>query len=310
MDVLAEVLAVTRLANSTLCSESFVGPWGLVFAPSNRATFHIVIRGGCWLLPGSGLDAIQLNQGDVALLPHGTGHTLTDQPDTSNQHFRHYGTPPAARDGPRQDTTTLFCGGYHFEQDGVNPITSLLPPIVHLPADSACGDRDLQDVVHLLMRESAKRAPGGSTVVARLMDVLFVYVVRAWLQVQPQHAAGWIGALRDPQVGRALAMMHEAPRQPWTVESLASAVDMSRATFAKRFTAMVGDPPLTYLRRWRIELAARLLRESDQRVGSIANQVGYDSATTFSRTFRQNRGLAPGEYRKRVVARLRTAPRD
>ena len=303
MDVLAEVLAVTRLTNITLCSASFATPWGLSFESTRRATFHIVGRGSCWLLPGGGGDPVRMNQGDIALMPHGTGHSLADHPDTPTEHYGVYqealprNTVEPDHGGEAGDTVTLFCGAYYFEQDGPNPILSLLPPVIHLPADRALGDHDLQAVVQLLMQESKGVAHGAQTVITRLMDVLFVYVVRAWLKEQPERAAGWIGALRDPQIGRALSLIHEAPQARWTVDMLAKEVSMSRAAFAKRFNVFVREAPLTYLRHWRMDLAARLLREFEGSIGWVANKVGYESETTFSRTFRRSRGVSPGRYR-------------
>jgi len=298
MDVLADVLAVTRLANTTLCSERFAAPWGLVFEPASRATFHIVSRGSCWLLPGADSDPVRMHQGDVVLLARGLGHALADHPDTPAEHFGTYGG--TLKSGPPEgDTVALFCGAYYFELDGPNPILSLLPPVIHLPADRAQRDHDLQAVVQLLMRESADPAPGSQTVITRLMDVLFVYVVRTWLKEQPERAAGWIGALRDPQIGKVLSMIHAAPQQRWTVDLLAKEAFMSRAAFAKRFTTLVQEAPQTYLRRWRMDLAARLLRETEGSVGWVANQVGYESETAFSATFRRSRAVAPGRYRAR-----------
>jgi len=305
MDVLAEVLAVTRLTNTTLCSASFDAPWGLYFEPANRATFHVVGRGSCWLIPDGGGDPVRMNQGDVALMPHGAGHSLADRRDTPMEHYGVYqkalprSTVEPGCGGAVGDTATLFCGAYQFEVDGPNPILSLLPPVIHLPADRAQGDHDLQAVVQLLMRESRGAAHGAKTVVTRLMDVLFVYVVRAWLKEQPERGAGWIGALRDPQIGRALSLIHESPQGRWTLEMLAGEVSMSRAAFAKRFTTLVGEAPMTYLRRWRMDLAAGLLREAEGSVGWVANKVGYESETTFSRTFRRSRGVPPGQYRAR-----------
>ena len=301
--MLAEVLAVTRLTNTTLCSASFAAPWGLCFEPANRATFHIVSRGACWLLRSDGGDPVRMNQGDVALMTHGAGHSLADHPDTPMEHYGVYqkalprSTLEPGQGGEVGDTATLFCGAYYFEQDGPNPILSLLPSVIHVPADRAKGDHEIQAVVQLLMQESTGPAPGAKTVVTRLMDVLFVYVVRAWLKEQPERGAGWIGALRDPQIGRTLSLMHEAPQRRWTLHLLATEVSMSRAAFAKRFSALVGEAPLSYLRRWRMDLAARLLREAEGPVGWVADKVGYDSETTFSRTFRRSRGVSPGRYR-------------
>jgi transcriptional regulator GlxA family with amidase domain len=134
-------------------------------------------------------------------------------------------------------------------------------------------------------------------VLPRLIDTLFVYIVRAWLRDQPEGSCGWLGALRDPQISKALSLIHERPQEPWTVEALARAVAMSRAAFAKRFAELVGEPPLAYVTRWRMDIAAKLLRESRETVARIAGRVGYVSETAFAKAFRRRRQLAPGAYR-------------
>jgi len=301
MDVLADVLALTRLENATLCSAGFVAPWGLTFEPAKRATFHIVSRGGCWLLPADGSTRLRLNQGDVALVTDGSGHALTDSPRTAAKHYGKLYEP--GHQEPDRDTATLFCGAFYFEQDGPHPILSLLPGVIHLPADTARAHDDLQAVVQLLMREATRKGPGSKTVIGRLIDVLFVYIVRAWIQEEPEHRASWIGALRDPQIGKALALIHESPQRRWSVERLAKATSMSRAAFARHFRELVGESPMAYLRRWRMDLAAKLLRDTDDSVGRVASRVGYDSETTFNRTFRESRGTSPGRYRSSAISR-------
>jgi transcriptional regulator GlxA family with amidase domain len=138
------------------------------------------------------------------------------------------------------------------------------------------------------------------TVTARLVDVLFIQIIRGWLEQQPEGSAGWLGAVRDPQVGRALALMHGEPRRDWTVESLAAEVACSRATFARRFRELVGEPPLVYLTRLRMDVAARLLRDGELSLATIAERVGYGSEFAFNRTFHRVRGVPPGRYREQA----------
>lgn len=147
------------------------------------------------------------------------------------------------------------------------------------------------------MREFCDREPGSAAVISSLTDTLFVLVVRAWLARQAECSCGWLGALRDPQIGTALSFLHGNPARPWTVEAIAREVGMSRAAFAKRFAQRVGETPLAYLTRWRMDLAARLLRESDRHIYAIAASVGYESETAFSKAFRRAYDLAPGGYR-------------
>lgn len=299
MDVLADVLAVTRFSNTTLCQAAFTPPWGIRFEPEKRATFHIVSRGSCWLMPGKNTKPIHMMAGDVALVTHGNGHSLADDPRTPVKHYLEVVNKYCALESTPDNSSLLFCGAFHFAQDGPNPLLSLLPPIIYLPADEARANDELQSLIRLMMRERChgETQPGSTAVTNRLMDVLLVFIVRAWLGTQPEVGSGWLGALRDPIIGRALSLVHESPQQRWTVNSLAEEVSLSRAAFAKRFSKLVGEAPLTYVRRWRMDLASRLLRESTDGVASIAAQVGYESETTFSKTFRQSRGVSPGRYR-------------
>ena len=302
MDVLADVLAATRFGNTTLCSKTFFSPWNLHFERHRRATFHIVSRGGCWLMHEGDLPPSRLNQGDVALLAHGAGHALGDDPDLPPDKWTpvvETGTPTSSEDAG----TTLFCGAYRFADVDAHPLLSLLPPVIHIAAAQARGDHALQSIVGLLMSEAGRPTHGSRTVITRLMDVAFVYIVRSWLAEQPERTVGWLSALRDPQIGSALAAIHERPAASWTVTSLAREVHMSRAAFAKRFSALVGVAPLAYLIRWRMDLAARLLQDTTEGVGTIAERVGYASETSFSKTFRRYRGQPPGRFRRATEGR-------
>ncbi|MBL1275314.1 MAG: AraC family transcriptional regulator [Ectothiorhodospiraceae bacterium] len=301
MDVLADVLAVNRFRNSYLGHTTFTPPWGFEIKPAKVATFHIVSRGNCWLIPEGEFEPVRLNQGDVALMAHGAGHELLNQPDTPVSDYEKVANKQLVTSYPATNSTDLFCGVYYFDQDSLHPLLSLLSPVIHLPADQALVDDELQTVIRLLMRENCRSKPGSTTVKKQLMNILFVYIVRAWLDKQPDCQAGWLGALRDSQIGRALVLMHETPQQRWTVNLLAKEVSMSRAGFAKRFSDLVGEAPLTYLTRWRMDQAANLLRESSDAITLIAAKVGYESETAFSKTFRKNRGVPPGQYRLQYI---------
>ena len=297
MDVLADVLAVTRFGNTYLGHSTFTPPWGFEIKPARLATFHIVSRGNCWLLPHVESGAVRLNQGDIVLMAHGDGHILADHPDSAVKDYVEVAST-AREDLPATlNSTDLFCGVYHFEQHSLHPLLSLLSPVIHLAADKVSGDDELQTVIRLLMRENCRSAPGSTAVKQQLMNILFVYIIRVWLARQPECAAGWLGGLRDPQVGKALTLIHQHPQQHWTVDLLAKEIAMSRAAFAKRFSALVGVAPLTYLTRWRMDLAARLLRDSNVPIAAVAAQVGYDSETAFSKMFRRHRAMPPGRYR-------------
>lgn len=305
MDVLSNVLNVTNLATQVLGSREFVAPWAVEMPAQGHATVYIVKRGSCWLKLGDG-ELVRLNAGDVALLSSGDAHVLSSDREIHDVEpyqeaiARAQGTvvpPRHGRADPAIESTVLHAASYKFSHDTAHPLLTLLPAVVRLPADQAHTDSELQTLLRLIGQEISRREAGNELVIPRLIDALFVYVLRAWLKEQPDGTAGWLGAMRDPQIRKALSQIHESPQAPWTVESLARSVAMSRAAFAKRFTDLVGEPPLAYITRWRMDLAAKLLRESMEPVSRIAGRVGYISETAFAKAFRRRRKIAPGQYR-------------
>jgi len=301
MDVVADVLSATRNSNRMLCGLEFEIPWGVIFDTEPRAHFHFVSRGTCWLRLNEQTPPIQLSQGDVALVPFGGGHILSDSANTSplplsealasmacNLHNRRHS---------ESSSTTLICGGYYSEHDGKHPLLSLLPDIIHIPAAQTEGTESLQAVLRLIDYEICNKLVGADTVASRLVDILLVCILRAWLAREPELPAGWLTALKDPPVGQALSLMHREPERHWTVETLAREVHVSRAMLAKRFTQLVGEPPLSYLTRLRMDIAARMLRESEHVIWAIAQEVGYETEASLSKAFRRTRGLYPGQYR-------------
>lgn len=313
MDVLSNVLNVTNLATRVLGSRELLAPWGVCFEREGHAVMHIVKRGSAWLRQDDTL--LPLQAGDIVLLATDEAHTLASERETRELE------PFGASDGRAQErlvatrgegngaeATIVQSAVFEFSHDTAHPLLSLLPRVVHLSAERIASDAELQALLRLIGNETAKREPGNELVVLRLIDTLLVYSLRAWLRDQPEGSAGWLGALRDPQIRKALTQIHEAPQAPWTVESLARSVAMSRAAFAKRFADIVGEPPLAYVTRWRMDLAAKLLRESREPVARIAGRVGYLSETAFAKAFRRRRHVAPGQYRyRRTHARTEAA---
>lgn len=295
MDVLADILEVTRLRGDIFCHAAAAAPWGLRVEASPKASFHHVIAGSGWLVAGR---PRRLEAGDLVLLPHGSGHALCDDPRSPRVSLAEWRAQRGRRSsGPR---TELLCGTYELEGGGrSHPVLRLLPPVIHIPGrDSA----PLQATCQLLIDEYGRPDVGSSKVVSRLLDVLFIQALRAWLDTQGEGTAGWLGALRDPAIGRALALLHRDPARPWTVRSLGTAAGLSRAVFARRFKQLVGVPPLSYLTEIRLDAAARLLRTTDDSLSTIAHSVGYTSEFAFNRAFRRTRGAPPGRFRRSARA--------
>jgi AraC-like DNA-binding protein len=198
--------------------------------------------------------------------------------------------------------TRLVCGSFRLERREVHPLLELLPPLIHLrPAETPAAEW-LEATLRFLAWETREAKPGTETIVSRLTDVIFVQVLRAWVESLPVGGGGWLGALRDRPVGAALALIHRAPERGWTNASLAEAVGMSRSRFAARFTALVGEPPLSYLTRWRLGTAAGMLQDGGHSIGEAAARAGYESEAAFSKAFRRRFGTPPGAFRRRTAA--------
>jgi AraC-like DNA-binding protein len=303
VDALADVLAAARLGGAVFARTTASAPWGMAFEAAPMAGFHLVVRGSCHLRAADAGAAIELHQGDLALVCHGSPHTIC-----SPEHARPtpFGELLASHPDPGGDllfggggaTTVLVCGGYHFDAGRAHPLLAILPPLIHVRTAAAAAGHDLSLVVELLTREVTANGIGTTTVTNRLVDALFVFLLRAWLEGQPAGVAGWLGALRDPVIGRAISLLHEMPGHPWRVEELARRVDMSRSGFAERFRVLTGDTPRRYLARLRADRAAQLLRESDDSILRIALIVGYANEQALSKAFARSYGMAPGRYRR------------
>lgn len=314
MDVLAEVLAVSGV-KGTLGARIDAGEaWGWWAERAPGAAFHAVTSGTAWLaVPGRA--AIQLLPGDVVLLPRGTEHTLASDPatlDATNRHAHSQYQQTSAgvvAIGTGLVRTHILCAHYEHDPAVTTQVLALLPELVHIRAAHTGGGLD--DTVRLLARELADPQLATATILDSLVDILLIQVLRFWLASQPagESERCWLRVLSDPVVGTAIARMHEDPARAWTTAALADEVSVSRATLARRFPAVLGETPAAYLTRWRMDLAARRLRDTDDTLESIAQSVGYTSVYAFSRAFSRARAEPPGRYRlsARAQQRLRAA---
>jgi AraC-like DNA-binding protein len=294
MDPLADVLDLSRVSGALMANVRACAPWGLDLPERRGASFHAITSGTAWLRVEGG-DPLQLMPGDVFLLPTGERHRLSSEPTGRCVRFdasmkeRLMTTEGDLALGGSGATTTFVCAAFDYDLDVAEPLMSLLPPVIHVPADPVAG-RDIATIVELLAMEVGARRPGSRAA-----------AIRHWLDRQADgESPSWLRALRDPALARVLAVLHERPSEPWTVQSLAREVNISRATLARRFAAVVGEPPLTYLSRWRMHLAAQRLKYSTDTVDTIARAVGYTSEYAFNRAFARHRGQPPGRYRRRA----------
>jgi AraC-like DNA-binding protein len=193
--------------------------------------------------------------------------------------------------------TVLLCGGFQLEGRSTHPLLANLPKVIHIRGRDGVAASWVRSTLRQIEMETRVMRPGAETLIARLSDILFIQIVREYFDSQT-HVEGWVGALKDPQIGMAITSIHRRSETAWTVLSLASQVGMSRSLFAAKFTKLVGEPPLRYVARWRVHKAAWYLRTSNEKLSEIAGRVGYESETALSRAFRRFMGTSPGAYRK------------
>ncbi|CAM5571870.1 AraC family transcriptional regulator [Streptomyces tanashiensis] len=302
MDVLSDAIAAMRTGLPHSSRTVRLAPWGVRYPSSDSAGFHVVLQGTAWLLPPDDAAPVRLAPGDVVLFAHGTGHGIADHPGTPLVDVLPApdGSWPTRPDrGPvGTEEIVLLCGAYRLSRARAHPLLTELPPFVHVPARVGAHPR-LRAAVDLLGAELAEPQPGSDAIVPALLDTLLLYLLRTWwLAERGDRSTGWSAALSDPSVAGALRALHGDPARAWTVEELGALGGLSRAAFARRFTALVGRPPLAYLTWWRMTTAGRLLRSDDLPLRAVAERSGYSSEFAFAKAFKREYGVAPGQYRK------------
>ncbi|MEL6181155.1 MAG: AraC family transcriptional regulator [Myxococcota bacterium] len=292
LDLLADIVAVSH--KGTLYSRGwYTGRWGLRFAAHEHWGFHIVSRGLVWLGVDEEEDSspLRLEEGDIVLVA--TSHTLLSERGVPAIPF-HAETALALMVPEAQAETGLLCGAYQVgAQHARHPMFDNLPPLIHLRR----GERDeaIDALVGVLESELDREAPGARTIARRLVDALLLYILRHWLDRACPNQLGWLRALRDPVLARALALIHGAYGDDWTLERLARASGTSRASLARHFTAEVGVPPIQYLTTRRLEKARLLLQSSTHSLDEIAAEVGYSTGFALSRAFKRHFGKPPSQ---------------
>lgn len=276
--------------------------------------YHMIAKGNGWAAV-AGEPPVRLLAGDIVMFPQGDSHTLSSAPDitplrrepawvfaTRNEpkpmpiSFHHGVIEPGAPMPVDDADMIAVCGFLGCDLKPFNPLVSALPRLLHLPASRAGGW--VERVIDQAVTESNSKRPGGDAVLERLAEMMFVDAARRYIDTLPEDATGWLAGLRDRYVGKALELMHERPDHDWGVDDLARDVGLSRSALHERFVKFLGHPPMHYLANWRIQLGAKLLRESNRTVATIALDVGYDSEAAFSRAFKRVVGLPPAAWRR------------
>ena len=311
MDSVAGLLDGPRARGAFLLLSTLDAPWSMRIQDHAPLTLVAVVRGEAWVIPDDG-GTVRLIGGDVAVLRGPDAYVVADDPATRPQVVIHPGqrcTTPAGDEmtgmssmgvrswGNSADgETVLLTGTYQLHSETSRRLLAALPPLVVQP-----GASWNTPLVGYLAEEVTKDEPGQEAVLDRLLDLLLIAVLRAWFARPDAPAPGWYRAHGDAVVGPALRLLHNDPARPWTVGTLAQAIGVSRAALARRFTDLVGEPPMTFLTSWRLTLAADLLREPGATVTSVARQVGYGSPFALSAAFKRERGISPARYRSEAA---------
>lgn len=309
-DPLGEALHWLGLRGAFYCRSEFTAPFGLELPPlEGYLWFHVITSGSC-RLEAPEADPRRLAAGELALVPHGEGHRLRSEagvptPSIADLEREQLGARyEILRHGGGGERIDMVCGAVRFDHPAARELLAVLPRIlVFDPATSPTQLEWLRSTLRLMALEAEGLRPGGETVITRLSDVLVVQALRAWLESDPAARSGWLGALRDPRIGRAISLIHREPGREWTVASLADQIPMSRSAFAARFTELVGEPAMGYVTRWRMHLAAAALRDDGATVAQLASRLGYRSEAAFARAFKRVMGSPPGAVRRTEPAR-------
>lgn len=338
-DTLSDLLRVVRLRGALFFHVEATDPWvvenphssefisAIMPGVEHLIEFHGVASGSCWASI-VGEEAIRLNEGDVVLFPQGDHHVMSSAPGLRakvvDPSMFFAPKPPRlplslnVTDGDSttaargRDRTTVVCGFLGCDAKPFNPLLASLPRVIRMPALAADGSSWIAGLLRSVVEESRLKRPGGEAVLERMSEMLFVEALRCYVDTLPTDQAGWLAGMRDPAVGRALALMHERPAEAWTTERLAEEAALSRSALHERFVTFIGQPPMQYLAQWRMQLAASCLRDTDAKVVDIALDVGYENETAFSRAFKRAVGESPGTWRRarRTPAHLRYESRD
>lgn len=332
-DVLSGLLRRIRLRGALFFNVECVGAW-VTEAPASALIscavmpgsehlmeYHVVLGGTCWA-GITGEPPFQMNAGDVVLFPHGDAHVMSSVPglraepdlpflmanlkkreglpfmvrQQDDRHIQPARPCPDTASGP--PSARLLCGFLGCDRGPFNPLLSALPRVIHAPASELSVDSWAGQLARLAETESRSARPGGEAVLERMSEMMFVDLIRLHLSTLPISETGWLSALRDRHVGRVLSLMHSQPAEPWTLEKLSSHAGLSRSALQDRFVELVGQPPMQYLRCWRMQVASNLLVESNAKVATIAQEVGYESEEAFSRSFKRAVGQPPAAWRR------------
>ncbi|MEM5311984.1 AraC family transcriptional regulator [Paraburkholderia sp. JHI869] len=320
MDAVSDVLRAIRLSGAVFLNGTFTAPWCLIgradatlcgaYLPASErvVSYHLVVEGNCWVTlsddPGS---AIYVHAGELIVVPQGETHIIGSAIDLSpvpsdsllaTEMASAPGEVMALSHGGGGSVTRLVCGFLACDDTLNNPLLSSLPRLFKIDMRQDPRAAWLESSLELAAAEAAESRAGGTIVLARLSELLFVEAIRSCIEALPENQTGWLAGVRDRYVGRALSLLHAQAAHPWTVDELARKVGLSRSALAQRFADLLGQPPMQYLARWRMQIAAHELLTGSKPLTAVAEQIGYESEAAFSRAFRREFGMPPAGWRK------------
>jgi AraC-like DNA-binding protein len=316
VDAFSEILSGVKLNGAVFFNAEFSDPWGfaspasITLAPtlapgaSHLVIYHLLTEGCAIAQTGDG-HAMALEPGDVVIFPHGDPHHLRSRIGHAKSHFHsEIAQKLINRDltplrvGGGGETARFVCGFLACDPHLGRPILNGLPSIFKVNVRTDRSGQWLESAILHLVEEAASGRVGSDAMLAKLSEALFVDTLRRYVASLPAHQTGWLAGARDPVVGKSLGLLHSKVDYPWTIAELASQVGLSRSALAERFIRYLAEPPMTYLTRWRLQLAARALAHTPRGVAEIASEVGYESESAFHRAFKREFGLPPAQYRR------------
>jgi len=325
MDVLSEVLKAVKLDGAVFFNGEFSAPWcarepdsgtmasHLSVRSKHMVIFHLVTEGQAYARVEQDGNRLSLSAGDIVMFPHGDAHLMGNGPpvaptDSSEQLLRVLSEGlTLSRAGGGGELTKLICGYMTCEPHLSQLFLSGLPSIVKVNIRDHASGQWLEDTLRYSVDQAGASGPGCAAVIAKLSEALFVETLRRYIARLPKSQTGWLAGVRDPQVGKALALLHRQPAFPWTIASLANEVGVSRSVLAERFKHYLSETPIGYLTRWRLQLAAQLLTSTSKSVAEVAGDVGYESEPSFNRAFKREFSLPPARFRTQARPPSRSA---
>jgi AraC-like DNA-binding protein len=328
MDVLSEVLRVVKLDGAVFYNAEFSSPWSFRAPPSHAVApfvapkaghvimFHLLTEGRGFARLEHG-ERVPLEAGDIVIFPHGDSHIMENGPritpvDNASELLRVFSQGlKLARMGGGGEITKFVCGFMTCEPRLAQVFLGGLPSVFKVNIRNEGAGRWLENTIRFSVGEANESSAGSDAVLAKLSEALFVETLRRYISLLPKQQTGWLAGARDAEVGKALALMHRNPARPWTIADLAKESGISRSVLAERFSHFLGEPPMTYLTRWRLQLGAQMLNSTSYSVAQIAAEVGYESEPAFNRAFKREFGQPPARFRNEgKSARGKSARRD